>query len=82
MHEETRNDNPGHAEGTASPPSHLFTVRIWPEVSEQGVVNWRGKVQHVPNGAWRYFHDWDALTAFLQSQIEEFATDTFPLADR
>ena len=82
MNDEIRNDNPVYAEGTASPPSHLFTVRIWPEVSEQGVVNWRGKVQHVPNGAWRYFHDRDALTAFLQSQIEEFATDTFPLADR
>ena len=73
MNDEIRNDNPVHAEGTASPPSHLFTVRIWPDVSEQGVVNWRGKVQAVPNGAWRYFHDWDALTTFLQTQVEALA---------
>lgn len=72
MNEETPNSSPAHAEvTTASPPSHLFTVRIWPDVSEQGVVNWRGKVQAVPSGAWRYFHDWEALTTFLQTQIAE-----------
>lgn len=75
MHEETRNDNPVYAEETASPPSQLFTVRIWPDVSEQGVVNWRGKVQAVPSGAWRYFHDWDALTTFLQTQVEALADE-------
>jgi hypothetical protein len=30
-------------------------------------------VQAVPNGAWRYFHDWEALTTFLQTQVEELA---------
>jgi len=49
--------------------SQLFTVRIWAEVSDQGMVTWRGKVQQVPNGAWRYFHDWAALTDFLQNQV-------------
>ena len=62
-------------EATAKPPSQLFTVRIWPEVSDQGTVAWRGKVQHVPTGAWRYFHDWEALTAFLQSQVQELGSE-------
>jgi hypothetical protein len=48
-------------------------VRLWPERSVQGVVTWRGKVQTVPNGAWRYFQEWNALTAFLQTQVEELA---------
>ena len=56
--------------------SQLFTVRIWPEVSAQGTVTWRGKVQQLPNGAWRYFQTWAALTDFLQNQVEEFVSET------
>lgn len=55
-------------------PSQLFTVRIWPEITEQGAITWRGKVQQVPNGAWRYFQEWQALTTFLQTQVVEGAT--------
>jgi hypothetical protein len=60
---------------TVQPPSHLFTVRIWSEVSVEGTVTWRGKVQHVPNGAWRYFQTWAALTNFLQNQVEELVSN-------
>ncbi len=67
----SRND-----EATAKPPSQLFTVRIWPEILDSGMVVWRGKVQHVPNGAWRHFQEWQALTAFLQEQVEELAAET------
>jgi hypothetical protein len=81
MNESTINDSPSDSpndslpndETSIHPPSQLFTVRIWPEVSNQGAVTWRGKVQHVPNGAWRYFQEWNALTSFLQMQIEEMA---------
>ncbi len=73
MNASTPNHSLPNDETPARPPSQLFTVRIWSEVSEQGVVVWRGKVQTVPNGAWRYFHEWPALTAFLQTQVEEFA---------
>ena len=58
---------------SAHPSSQLFTVRLWPEITAQGPITWRGKVQCVPNGAWRYFHEWQELNTFLQSQIEEFA---------
>jgi hypothetical protein len=53
--------------------SQLFTVRIWTEVSAQRVMTWRGKVQSVPDGAWRYFHEWATLAQFLQNQVEELA---------
>lgn len=75
-HDRMDNDTPVSNEATAKLPSQLFTVRIWPEVSDQGVVTWRGKVQSVPNGAWRYFQEWNALTTFLQAQVEELATET------
>jgi hypothetical protein len=54
--------------------SHLFTVRIWLEAAGHAPLAWRGKVQHVPGGAWRYFHDWGSLAVFLQSQLEELET--------
>lgn len=67
-------DSASNDEATAGPPSQLFTVRIWSEVSAQGAVTWQGKVQQVPNGAWRYFQEWQALTTFLQTQVAEGAT--------
>lgn len=30
---------------------------------------WRGKVYHVPNGAWRYFRDWETLAAYREFVI-------------
>ena len=75
MNDSTSIDSTISDEVTAKPPSQLFTVRIWPELSDQGVA-WRGKVQHVPNGAWRYFQDGDGLIAFLQSQVEAVVLET------
>ena len=69
MNDSTSINGTDSDEATAKPPSQLFTVRIWPELSDQGVT-WRGKVQHVLNGAWRYFQDGDGLIAFLQAQVE------------
>jgi hypothetical protein len=73
MNDTPRHDSSASEETSAHPPSYLFTVRLWPERSAQGVVTWRGKVQTVPNGAWCYFQEWNALTAFLQTQVEELA---------
>jgi len=57
MNEESQSTQVAHDETTPQPSPQLFTVRIWSSVSAQGAVNWRGKVQAVPGGAWRYFHD-------------------------
>lgn len=50
--------------------SQLFTVRIWPERAEQETMAWRGKVHHIPTGAWRYVHDWEGLIAFFETQLD------------
>ncbi len=63
-------------ETTQPQQSHLFTVRLWPEVTEPASGIWRGKVQHVSGGAWRSFQDWDTLVAFLQTQMEDLASAT------
>ena len=57
------------------PQSQLFTVRIWLDAAGQPQVTWRGKVQHPASGAWRYFQDWEALTAFLQNQVAQLAAE-------
>jgi hypothetical protein len=62
-------------ETTAQPQSHLFTVRIVLDAASQSQSGWRGKVQHVPSGAWRHFHDWETLVAFLQAQVQELKAD-------
>ena len=49
--------------------STLFTVRIWRYEPKQGSLLWRGKVQDVSSGAWRYFHNWDDLVGFLNGKI-------------
>lgn len=59
---------PLQADPQAAPsPSQLFTVRVWAEMGEGGQAAWRIKAQHVLSGETRYFHDWQALVAFLIS---------------
>ena len=76
MNDSTIIDSTIRDAATVKPSSQLFTVRIWPELSNQGRIVWRGKVQHVPNGAWRYFQDGAGLIAFLQSQVEAVVLET------
>jgi hypothetical protein len=54
-----------------SPPSHLFTVRLWLEELADGGSEWRGRVQHVLSGETRYFREWAALAAFLQDASQQ-----------
>lgn len=49
--------------------STLFTVRIWRHHPSQTSLLWRGKVQDVSSGTWRYFHNWESLVGFLKSQM-------------
>jgi len=45
--------------------SQLFTLRIWPESTGDGAVEWRGKVQRVADGETLYFRDWSDLHDFV-----------------
>jgi hypothetical protein len=49
-------------------PQYLFTVRIWPTDLGEGRVEWRGRVQLLPQGEVRYFRDWDALVELIRAQ--------------
>jgi hypothetical protein len=49
------------------PATHLFAVRIWLEPLSQEQAEWRGKVEHVLSGEWRYFRDWPTLVAHLKA---------------
>lgn len=51
--------------------THLFAIRVWPEEPEQGIVEWRGKVQKVNNGKGYYFYGWQALIELLQSLVSD-----------
>ena len=60
----------------ASHRSQLFTVRLWLEELGNGEVEWRGRVQHVTSGQWRYFREWPALVAALQEMLAAREEDT------
>lgn len=49
--------------------SHLFVVRLWPEDVGEGLIDWRGKVQHVNSGEVRYFRDWPTLEVFVDKLL-------------
>lgn len=51
--------------------SQLFTLRVWPEVDEEGQVRWRGKLRHVPSNSTHYFRDWAALVPLLLSVLRQ-----------
>ena len=50
-------------------PPYLFMLRVWPEALDAESVEWRGRVQCLPDGEIRYFRDWATLIAFLQAAL-------------
>jgi hypothetical protein len=56
---------------THRPITHLFTVRLWLEPVGEGQAEWRGKVQYVLTGEWRYFRDWPSLVACLNAMLPD-----------
>jgi hypothetical protein len=50
--------------------SQLFTLRVWPEETNEGHAEWRGKIQRVVSGETLYFHDWQAMMSFLLATLD------------
>ena len=50
--------------------TRLFTLRMWQEETGDGQLEWRGKVQALPEGEAYYFRDWPGLTAHLQAMLD------------
>lgn len=53
------------------PSSQLFTLRVWPELDEEGRLRWRGKLRHIPSGKVHYFRDWASLVPLLLSTLRQ-----------
>ena len=50
--------------------TRLFTLRIWQEEAGDEQVEWRGKVQALPDGEAYYFRDWPGLITHLQKMLD------------
>jgi len=59
------------ADDARSPPSHFFTLRLWPEEGEDDKPVWRGRVQDTASGDVRYFQGWETLQEVLLFLMEE-----------
>jgi len=55
------------------PVSHLFTLRLWPEVDEEGNTRWRGKLRHIPSDTVHHFRGWASLVPLLLSILRQQA---------
>ena len=53
----------------------LFTVKLWQEEAAGGALEWRGKVQALPEGEAYYFRDWTTLVAQLGMMLGTELTD-------
>jgi hypothetical protein len=56
--------------------SHLFTLRVWSEIDEDGAIRWRGKLCHVPSGNIRHFRGWSALVPLLLDTLRRYPNET------
>ena len=48
----------------------LFTLRVWAEPLEDSQVEWRGRLQPLPEGEAHYFRGWAGLVERLESMLE------------
>ena len=53
----------------ATRETRLFTLRMWQEETGDGQLEWRGKVQALPEGEAYYFRDWPGLVGHLDAML-------------
>jgi hypothetical protein len=53
--------------------THVFIVRIWrePREIEDASPEWRGVIEHVPDGKRRYLKDLAEIAAFIAPYLKE-----------
>jgi hypothetical protein len=49
----------------------LFTLRLWQAAApdDPAALEWRGKVQSLPDGEAYYFRNWPAMTRYLETML-------------
>jgi hypothetical protein len=59
----------------------LFTLRIWTVPLEGTQVEWRGKLQALPDGEAYFFRGWTGLISRLESMLgsDQLGDDSFSI---
>jgi hypothetical protein len=60
----------------------LFTLRLWQAIQADNpdALEWRGKVQSLPDGEAYYFRDWPGLIRHLETMLSS-ENEPFPGSD-
>ena len=55
---------------TTQPP-RLFTLRLWQAASpdDPAALEWRGKLQSLPDGEAYYFRNWPGMIRYLETML-------------
>jgi hypothetical protein len=64
----------------ASQPPRLFTLRLWQAAApdDPAALEWRGKVQSLPDGEAYYFRGWPGMIQYLEMML---GAESAPSAD-
>ncbi len=57
-------------ETSRSPPTVLFTLRLWREPLDEKRSEWRGEVKNLSTGEARYFRRWEEIAALVQRMLD------------
>ena len=50
--------------------AYLFTIRVWSTELDEGELEWRGRVQLLPDGDAYFFRNWNTLVDLLQGAVQ------------
>lgn len=53
-----------------SPPTVLFTLRLWLESLDDQQSEWRGEVKNIATGEVRYFRRWEEIATLVQRMLD------------
>ena len=52
-----------------SPPTVLFTLRLWQELLDEQRSEWRGEVKNLATGEVRYFRHWEEIATLVPKML-------------
>ena len=55
-----------------SPPTVIFTLRLWQEPLDHDRSEWRGEVKNLSTGEVRYFRKWEEIAALVPKMLHDF----------
>ena len=54
-----------------SPPTNIFTLRLWHEPLSKDKGEWRGEVKNITTGEVRYFRKWDEIAVLVPEMLDD-----------